>query len=48
LSLGYVADFDPEEDPIDYVAYADHDEEEESSKDDDDEEEEHLAPADST
>nr|GEV87904.1 hypothetical protein [Tanacetum cinerariifolium] len=51
LSLGYVADFDLEEDPIDYVAYADHDEEdeeEESSKDDDDEEKEHLAPADST
>ncbi|GKE85646.1 hypothetical protein Tco_1559388, partial [Tanacetum coccineum] len=49
LLPGYVADFDPEEDPIDYTVDADGDEdEEESSKDDGDEEEEHLAPTDST
>ncbi|GJU48637.1 hypothetical protein Tco_1218192 [Tanacetum coccineum] len=50
LSLGYVANSDPEEDPIDYAADDDDDdeEEEESSEDDDDEEEEHLAYADST
>ncbi|GKC11268.1 hypothetical protein Tco_1008050 [Tanacetum coccineum] len=50
LSLGYVADSDSGEDPIDYIANADDDEdkEEESSEDDDDDEEEHLAPADST
>ncbi|GJT30942.1 hypothetical protein Tco_0911217 [Tanacetum coccineum] len=49
LSPGYVADSDPEEDSIDYVANVDDDEEEEekSSEDDDDEEEEHLAPIDS-
>ncbi|GJT73941.1 hypothetical protein Tco_1033227 [Tanacetum coccineum] len=41
LSLGYMADFDPEEDPIKYVA-------DDDDEDDDDEEEEHLAPVDST
>ncbi|GKG52205.1 hypothetical protein Tco_0547080, partial [Tanacetum coccineum] len=48
---GYMADFDPEEDPIKYVVDdddEDEDEEEESSEDNDDEEEEHIAPVDST
>ncbi|GKF37933.1 hypothetical protein Tco_0114691, partial [Tanacetum coccineum] len=55
LSLGYIAESDPEEDPeedyeedpIDYAADTDddeEDEEEEESSDDDEEEEEHLAP----
>ncbi|GJX27115.1 hypothetical protein Tco_0233411 [Tanacetum coccineum] len=57
LSLGYIANFDPEEDeeedPADYPANGGDDEDDESSDDDDDvegdeeDEEEHLAPTDS-
>ncbi|GJR30355.1 putative reverse transcriptase domain-containing protein [Tanacetum coccineum] len=57
-SPGYIADFDPEEDPTDYPIDGEDDNDDDESSDDDedddddveedeDEEEEHLAPADS-
>ncbi|GKG16094.1 hypothetical protein Tco_0358417, partial [Tanacetum coccineum] len=46
-SLGYVPEFDPEEDPADYPADRDDDDDDNKDEDEDEEEEEHPAPADS-